>query len=95
MKIDKTCKTCEFCFHEGTKKICASAYYGEEIKDFKTQKECWEISFPYFCELREKLEQVERDIMDDLVTQKCKNELYQKLNVSNDTEFMLKVLENR
>lgn len=47
MKLDKSCKTCEF--SNGV--VCMDIFYGEEIVDFNIQRDCWNISMTYFSEL--------------------------------------------
>ncbi len=52
MKLNKTCKTCEFnfggvCSGEGNYK------YGETIKELDMECESWDISFDYFCKITE------------------------------------------
>lgn len=84
MKIERTCKTCEYNF-QGDKKnqrICANEHYGETITDFKTERECWTIGLDYFMELRNLLSQEEKKQIDN--------------NVKEDSNKLLfRIIENK
>lgn len=91
MKINRSCETCEFCFHENGKRICASAYYGKEMTDLTTQKNCWEISLEYWLELQNKLSKEEYAILNDFVPLSYKRKAYKDAGVKNDTEYLIKI----
>lgn len=51
LNIKKTCKTCEFNF----KGICADAYYGEKITDYKSIRKCWSIDLKTYSKIYHEL----------------------------------------
>lgn len=56
MKVNRSCKTCKFNMFDK----CGSKYYGEDIQDFKLQRDCWHISLDYVDKLAKKLPKEER-----------------------------------
>lgn len=99
MKIDKTCKTCEYNFISNGKNICASVNYGEEIKDFEKERDCWSIGLEYYIELIENLNEKNRYIFEcltnDFILKKDRKKLYEELEANNETEVLLKMIERQ
>ncbi|MBC7959757.1 MAG: hypothetical protein H7X94_07815 [Vallitaleaceae bacterium] len=49
MKLDKSCKTCEFWNGEG----CRESGVTFRVADTEKEKSCWHMSLAYFSEVRE------------------------------------------
>lgn len=94
MEIDKSCKTCQYNFEDKGKRICANKYYGKEIKDFKSKRDCWSIGLEYWFELLEKLTDDERAILNGYIPSAQKRE-FKRLNVKNEDEYLIKIAESR
>lgn len=96
MKIDRSCRTCKFCFPktDGNGYICASVNYGEtlNLSDIK-QQSCWEIGLNYWSQLIELLSDEQRNIFYCPFPSVQKKE-FKRLGVDNETDYLYYCIEH-
>ncbi len=96
MKINKSCRTCEFCHPNscGAGFVCTSVNYGEPIDKSDQDQPCWEIGFRYWCELIDMLSPEQRHVFEAPYPSMQKKE-FQRVGVKTELEYLLFCIEQK
>ena len=96
MKINRSCRTCEWCFfdNEAGKWICAGAFYGKKLSNRDVQKEeCWEIGPDYWEEIFALLTPEQQGLFNCPFPSTTKKE-FARCGVKNEEEYLFYCIEH-
>ena len=97
MKIDKSCKTCEFCFPSsvGEGFICANARHGEPIDETDKEQNCWSIGLKYWQDLVDLLTDEEHGIIIDCPFHSVQQKAFKAAGVKDETEYLFYCIQQK
>lgn len=95
MKIDRSCKTCEYCIIDdnGVYNCTSISSNKKVLSDFEKEKPCWTISIDHWCSLVSKLPYNLREIYVNEVGGRAEQALFQEFNANNSTDLLIKMVE--
>ena len=95
MKVNKNCKTCEFCFPAplGDRFVCAGEHYGESIDETDKARDCWSISLSYWQQLVDMLGPNEKGVLVDCPFPSMRNRAFKAAGAKNGDEYLFYCVE--
>lgn len=95
MKIDRSCKTCEFCNHESVCIRTGNDRYNESIDTTDKEQSCWSIGLAYQENLIDKLKPADKEVLTEFpfISPSAERKAFRAAGVDNADDYLFHCIE--
>ena len=97
MKIDRSCKTCEFCFRDRKNGgfVCAGERYDEPIATTNEDQPCWSIGLAYWQKLIDRLKPEDKEVLTEFpfISPSAERKAFRAAGVDNADDYLFHCIE--